>query len=159
MTHPPYPDEIGARLDQLTRLLAEVGAVDKIKDPVAQTMAVLMDQMLTFAKRNREGPQPDEQAQRRWLDAASNEYHQLKVQLDVVPALEARKRKRADSAKGAKAGGKATAKKYARPALDDLIRACLARGDKPPVKAWVEEFGLSAAAIYKRIDKIKNPPA
>ena len=52
-------------------------------------------------------------------------------------------------------GGDAKAQRYARPGLDDLIRACLVRHDKPPVKAWVEEYGLGKSAIYARIKAIK----
>ena len=35
-------------------------------------------------------------------------------------------------------GGKATAKKFENEELDQLIRGCLRRGERPPVKAWVD---------------------
>jgi hypothetical protein len=54
-------------------------------------------------------------------------------------------------------GGTETAKTYARPDIDDLIRGCLQRGERPPVALWVEEYdGLSKSALYRRIARIKK---
>ncbi|MCX7144018.1 MAG: hypothetical protein NT123_23840 [Proteobacteria bacterium] len=76
---------------------------------------------------------------------------------DELPkTLERKQRWQERIAAGAKAGGKATRKKYERPDLDDLIRACFARGDRPPVKAWAGEYGVSRQTIYNSIKRIKN---
>jgi hypothetical protein len=162
-TDEPYA-KTRARLDNLARLLAEVGPISKIEDPVAKGMATIMQTLLTIVTRRLDGPPfdspdpyPDEGRMLSMLDAAVNEYHQLKVQLEVVPALKQRHRRKEVSAEAAPEGGKATAKKFARPDLDDLIRGCLARGEKPPAKAWADDFDLSLTAVYNRINKIKKP--
>ena len=162
-TDEPY-FQTRVRLNELARLLAEVGPISKIEDPVAKSIAKMMQTLLTIVARKLDGPAfdppdpcPDERRMLGMLDAAANEYHQLKVQLEVVPALKQRQRRKEVSAEAAPEGGKATAKKFARPDLDDLIRGCLARGEKPPAKAWADDFDLSLTAVYNRINKIKKP--
>ena len=55
-------------------------------------------------------------------------------------------------------GGKATAEKYARPALDDLIRGCLRRGEptRTYTKQWASDFGISVDVVERHIKRIKT---
>jgi hypothetical protein len=55
-------------------------------------------------------------------------------------------------------GAGATSKRFARPALDALIRGYLVN-DKPMrdhTTRWAEEFNIGKDAVYRRIDKIRR---
>ena len=57
-----------------------------------------------------------------------------------------------------RAGTQATAEKYARPELDDLIRGCLARGEKTRnyAKRWAAHFNVSADTIERAINRVRS---
>lgn len=66
-------------------------------------------------------------------------------------------RRYVEFAKQSSAGTKAyVAEHHARPDIDDLIRGCLGRRERPPVAEWVGEYGLSRSGIYRRIARIKK---
>ena len=109
--------EIRARFDSLLRGLANLGPVDKIRNAEVQTSARLMHQCLWFVARNMDVMRPDEEHQRRMLEAAQQELHNIKVLLLCAPA---EKQKRGQSS-----GGKKTAEARKRDARtrEDKLRA------------------------------------
>lgn len=102
--------EIRAWLDKLRRNLAELGPVERIKDPDVKAHAGMMQTMLTFVQRNMGAIEPDEDFQRRMIEGARNEWSNLVVARDVVPALKA-KQDRSN-------GGKKASEKNKRKAAD-----------------------------------------
>jgi hypothetical protein len=74
---------------------------------------------------------------------------------DLPRDLTKQRRRRERNVENSKLGGNATKKKYAKPRLDALIRGCLARGERMPVKAWASEFDKSRQTIYNAIKRIK----
>src|SRR4051812_16544100 len=105
MTIGALPTDIRAGVEQLRRLLAERG---QINDADAASCAAMMETMFAIIESN-----TDQDFQRRMLDAARNEWHQLTILLDVVPALKARTRRRVGASSG---GAKAAIKKKRRAA-------------------------------------------
>lgn len=87
--------EIRAGVDDLLR---RVKARGPIKDPEAAVSVALMQQLFTFIERNEKSVHPDEDFQRRMLDAAKEEWHNTVVLLDWAPALKTKQ----DRSKGGK---------------------------------------------------------
>ncbi|MEJ7667582.1 MAG: hypothetical protein WKH97_02385 [Casimicrobiaceae bacterium] len=74
-----------------------------------------------------------------------------------APAMGAAAKQQARMPNISAVGGKARAEAYAQPELERLIRAAVVQHNGPmSVEAWVEEFPLSRAAIYRRIARIKK---
>jgi hypothetical protein len=74
--------------------------------------------------------------------------------MDQWNAIRLEKKKRA--ADGRRKGADATKKKYARPGLDNLLRAFIARKERPPVKALASEYGVTDQTIYNAMKRIKT---
>jgi hypothetical protein len=84
-------------------------------------------------------------------------FHVVRALLDFQqPYMSARAQATDRLAATGESGARATAEKYARPELEELIRGHIERSETMPVEAWVEEYGLSRSAIYRRIASIKN---
>src|SRR5689334_18315208 len=58
----------------------------------------------------------------------------------------------------ARLGAAATAKKYAKPGLDDVILACLQRGEptRDYAKSWADDYRVSPDAVERHIKKVKR---
>src|SRR5450759_2705927 len=83
--------EISAWLDKLRSNLAELGPVEKIKNPDVKAYAGMMQQMLMWVQRDMNTTQPNEEFQRRMIDAALLQWRDIVTARDIVPTLNARR--------------------------------------------------------------------
>ena len=91
---------------------------------------------------------------RHYYELRAHSYEQEAKRLEDLPQRARRVKLRELS----REGGKATAKKFARPDLETLIRACLERGEKTRdyAKTWADDFNVSADTIERAIKRVKN---